>query len=76
MPETAPARVARVRLKEDFDPSTLDCIYSLKGVNYGGWREDEKGKYLRLIILGEEINTETFKKYHDVKDIFFEAPWA
>ena len=66
-----PARVAKVYLGEHPDSLTLELIYAIKGVNFGGWREDEKGKHLRLVVTEDEVTPETFKKYHDVKDVFF-----
>jgi hypothetical protein len=75
MQEVQPARVARLYLAEHADSLTLDLIYSIKGVNFGGWQEDKKGKHLKLIVTGEAAVPETFKKYHDVRGVLFELPW-
>jgi hypothetical protein len=74
-----PVRIARIYFKEPRNPDEISKLLKEPGYEYGGWRKDERGKYLRLIAIGdatdEELTTKTFSKYGNIEKIAFEEPW-
>jgi hypothetical protein len=73
------ARIVRVYFKEPKDPDKISALLREPSYQYGGWREDETGKYLRLLVIGdistENLTIERFSKYGDVEKVASEDPW-
>jgi hypothetical protein len=73
-----PIRVVRVYFEGHTDSDRIQKIYKETGFEFGGWRHDDLGDYLRLIAMGD-INPETlpqqFSEYGKINKIICEQPW-
>jgi hypothetical protein len=69
-----PAKVAKVYFEGNQQKDVLDTIYAVKNIHFGGWRADEKGNHLRLIIVGDLPNG-YLTTFAGVKEVIYEAPW-
>jgi hypothetical protein len=73
------ARIVRVYFKELKNPDKISALLIEPECQYGGWREDETGKYLRLLVIGdissENLTTERFSKYGNIEKVALEDPW-
>jgi len=74
-----PVRIVRIYFKELKEPEKILGLLREPSYQYGGWREDETGKYLRLLAIGdvdsENLTTERFSKYGDIEKVALENPW-
>ena len=75
----APARIVRIYFKELKEPEKILGLLREHGYQYGGWRVDETGKYLRLLAIGdissENLTPERFSKYGDIEKVTLEDTW-
>lgn len=74
--ELLDVRVARVYF-EKRNPDYVSALLDEPEYEFGGWRKDDVGEYLRVIIIGNLSDNELARNIlrYGVKRVTLEPPW-